>query len=203
MLDADTIADLEGEADLLLRTHGIDRDEPTDMQVLCERITGRRAAFVALATAACSAIVHGERRVFVRRGTPGPRARFLIGHELAHVVHDRAGYVGEDLERRCDALGAALAVPRRAYLRALSIADANIRKLAALLGTTESVAVLREGEVRGRPVAVVRRHGAIVRGDAFVWPVRLELQAAKRVRHVAVLRSAIRDEPDRVGLRAA
>lgn len=199
MLDADTIADIEGDASALLRAAGMDEDEPTDMRRLCVAMTGRAPEIASLRSEGAT----WDGRVFVRRGLAPARMRWLVGHELAEIHYERVGYRGADVERRCDALGAALAVPRRAYLRALGIVGASARALAKALGTTESIAILRDGETRGRPVSVVRAAGAIVRGEPFVWPVRLELQAARRARHPAVMRASIKDEPDRVGLRAA
>lgn len=194
--------DIEGEAGAIIRAAGLDDEEPTDMRALCIATTGSAPEFARLTTEASSAIINGRARVFVRRGTSPARARWLVGHELAEIHLAARGYSEPDIEHVCDAMGAALAVPRRAYLRARQIHGDAHREIAIALGTTESVALLREGEATGRPVSVIRAAGAIVRGEPFVWPVRLELRRAKRARHESIERSAIRDEGDRVGLRA-
>lgn len=196
MLDTDSIADIEGDADMMLRSAGLETDEAPDLRALCVSLTGEPPELARIRHESELASVNGSWRVFVRRGLLRGRARWLVGHELAELWHRRRGYQGGDIEARCDAMGAALAVPRAAYLRALREVGDDLRRLARALDTTESVIALRDGEARGRPVALLRPGGTIVRGIDYGWPRDLER------RHAALVRTKIKDEPGRVAVRA-
>lgn len=189
MLDNDAIADIEGDADALLRSAGLETDEAPDLRRLCVALTGSAPEEARIRHESELAPVNGTWRVFVRRGLLRGRARWLVGHELAELWHRRAGYQGGDVEARCDAMGAALAVPRGAYLRALRVVGDDLRKLARALDTTESVVALRDGEARGRPVALLRPGGTIVRGVEYGWPRDLE----RRQHHFGVDNIGSRD----------
>ena len=200
----DDLADIEGDADLLLRLYKIDDTEPLDVLRLCRRMTGH-APFMTRTgpEAKLSTEPNGTRRVCVRFGTYPPRATWLACHELAELHYDRIGYRGDDVERRCDALGAALACPRRALLAATKRYQHRVHLLAKALGTTQSLALLRIGEVDRRPVLLSRTAGLIVRGASFVWPANDELDRALKGRVRGVHPLMIRDEPARAGLMAA
>lgn len=136
-------------------------------------------------------------RVVVRRGVLPARARWLVGHELAELHFARVGYVGSDIEARCDALGAALALPRRALGSIMRQHAHRVHTIARLTRLTQSLVLLRIGEVSGRPVALLRAPAPTVRGAAFGWPRKL----SPIVPGTHPLR--ITDEPQRVGLMAS
>ncbi len=197
MLDLDTLADIEGDAALLLRLAKLDDDEPPATIALCRALTGRPPMTARIRQEACSARVGNEWRVVVRRGVLPARARWLVGHELAELHYARTGYRGRDIEARCDALGAALCLPRRALLGLVRHHAHRVHAIARLTRLTQSLVLLRIGEVTGRPVALLRAPAPTVRGDAFAWPVEpsLFVPGAHPLR--------ITDEPQRVGLMAS
>lgn len=200
MLDRDTLADVEGDAGAIWSLAGA---EPGDLSLASLSLTllGTRPRLLPLRAPAALVVIAGHQQVVVRRGTPAARARWLVGHELAHWYYQRLGYTGCDLEARCDAVGAALVAPRMCVLAARRAVGDRPRELAAKLRTTQSLALLRVGEVTGEPVAVVRPAGALVRGDDWGWP-ELSYARAKRSRWPGVRKVRL-DELPRVGLRVS
>lgn len=100
------------------------------------------------------------------------RANFLIGHELAEWWYLTRGRRFENLahkEAACDALGARLACPQPAFARAVRTIGHRVHTLARCFIVPQGLALLRVGEVTGRPVAFVRSP-PIVRGEDFAWP---------------------------------
>jgi hypothetical protein len=147
--------------------------------------------------------VKGKPQIAIRAGIRPARRRWVIGHELAHWWYEIKGYNAPDLERRCDALGAALLVPRKAYPRVVAKVGRSWKAIAAALDTTQSLVVLRCGECEGTPAALVQPHRVIVRG-AYPWPDEEAIRALAERRGGGRLRKiAIVDEPNRVALLAA
>ena len=203
MLSGDAICEVEGDAEALIRMAGGEPSDGLSPQQLCLGLLGTRPTYAPLLRSEAElARVAGEWRIFVRRGVPQARARWLVGHEIAEWWHLQRAYREDDLEARCDALGAALVAPRRVYLSARRHHGHDVRRLAGALRTTQSLVLLRGGECVGTPTAVVRQGGALVRGEDFGWP-ELTLAAARRLRAPGLQRVAIRDEPKRVGLVAS
>jgi len=198
MFDDDARADVEGDADLIYRLAHGDPDDVLSPRVLCEQLLDTRPRYAPIAQEATIARVGNEWRVYVARGTSPARARWLVGHELAEWWYQQRGYRGEDLEARCDALGAALVLPRRVLQAARRQHGDDVHAIARALRVTQSLALLRVGEVTGTPSAVIRQAGAIVRGEAYVWPVPLMLTAPDD--HPGIRKVEIDDEPTRKGL---
>lgn len=171
MLDEDALADIEGDADLLLRLARLDDEAPGDVVALCRHMTGHAPFLTRLGLEAQLARVGDGHRVCVRAGLPPDRARWLVGHELAELHYERTGYRGDDVEARADALGAALVVPRRAMRAAIRCHAHRVSVLSRALVAEPAAVLLRIGEVTGRSVALVRAPGVVVaRGEAFPWP---------------------------------
>ena len=204
MISSDGVAEVEGDAHAIFRLARFDPDDGATPQQLCVRLLGSPPEMAPLlGHEATLARVTGQWRIFVRAGTAAPRARWLVCHELAEWWYQRIGYCERDIEARCDVLGAALVAPRRVFLRLRRRHGDDVRPLARALRTTESLALLRCGECTGEPTAVVRSAGAIVRGDAVVWPAPLTLARAHRLRRGGLRKVRIADEPSRLGLRLA
>jgi hypothetical protein len=197
MLDEDTIADLDGDARLLRRTSGLDDAAVPSPIALALALTGHPPLLcTALRQEACLARIGNSWRVVVRRSVPAARKTWLVGHECAELHLKACGYAGEDIEARADALGAALVLPR-ATLCALTRAHGHrVHTIAKLTRLTQSLVLLRIGEVERRPVALMRRGIATVRGEPFGWPRKLSMAVAG----THPLR--ITDEPSRFGLMA-
>jgi len=200
MLDADAVADVEGDAVAVAKEAGYEDDERPDVRAICVRLLGAPPALVPMRLDATLATVNGEDRIFVRRGTEPARARWLALHELGEWHHKRIGYWGEDLEERCNLFASALTAPRRLYRSLTARLGLSNGRIARALATTQSVVFLRAGEVYGYPTLLVRAAGSIVRGDAFAWP-RLSLREAESLRHANVRRAPLVGESRRVGLR--
>jgi hypothetical protein len=206
MLDEDAIADIEGDADLLLRLAHIDDDEPVDVVALCRHrtMTGQVPFSTRAGPEAQISRVPGGHRVCLREGLLPGRARWLVAHELAELHYERVGYSGPDIEDRCNALGAALVAPRRLVRRLIRQHAHAVHALARALVATQSIALLRLGEVERRPVLLARDgRRPIVRGAAFNWPDGPGLAKALSRRTETTHPLPIRDEERRRGLMAA
>jgi len=197
MLDADAIADIEGDCGAIYDLADADPNAPPSLRTLVVRLLGSAPRMVPLVREAQLAHVHGKPRIFVRRGTMLTRARWLAGHELAEWWYQRIGYRGHDLEVRCDALGAAIVAPRPAFLRAWRTHGDEPVALAAAFGATQSLALLRLGECVRAPVVLLRPGGAIVRGEDYEWPAEPVLRRATRLGAPGLRTVRITDEPRR------
>lgn len=198
MVGLDEVADVEGEVLACWAAHGMG---PGQCLVdLCEAMTGAPPVFEARPTEGC----WDGRRVRLSVDLSPRRARHVLGHELGHAWLERAGaFVPPNIEERCDVFGAALNMPRddvRLWVRRNGHAYA---RLAEHFGVTHSVALLRLGEVTGRPVLLLRERPPIARGAEFAWPTRDAIGAALRAGRGLVHVAPVRDEPARVGLMAS
>lgn len=200
MLDTDALADVDGDCGAIYSMARAELDAPPSIATLVRRLLGVSPRLVSMKTEASLAMVEGQPRIFVRRGTRPTRARWLAGHELAEWWYARVGYRGEDIEERCDALGAALVIPRPAFVRAWRTYGDDPAEIATALDTTQSLALLRLGECIGTPVVLLRPGGPIVRGSEFVWPCEAELRRAAKIGRPGLRKVQMTDEPPRVGL---
>lgn len=115
-------------------------------------------------------VLSGRRQIVVHRFATPERQRWLAGHEIAHWWYEQRGFIEESLELRCDVFGAILVAPTAAFRRAVREQGHRVHQLAREFATTQTVALLRLGEVVGRPVAYIRPRTALVRGDDYAWP---------------------------------
>jgi hypothetical protein len=110
-------------------------------------------------------------QVWLRRHISATRKRWGTGHEIGEWGLERDDYRGADREAYCEAISAALCMPRkpfRAYCRtAIGDDGPDFAEIAEHFGVTETAAALRFGEVTGQPVAVVTWHDVRQRGEAF------------------------------------
>ncbi len=199
-LDPHTLNEIESYVAPIYRLADSDPSDALAPATLSLKLLGTRPKMVPLVSQGTIALVKGQWRIYIRSGTPWPRARWIAGHELAHWWFKRIGYTGPDLEARCDAPGAALIVPRPVLVQVHSKPGDDVRAIADELKTTQSLALLRVSEVTGRPGAVLRRAGPIVRGEPCG---HLPLEYGKRVLHPSVKRVPITDEEQRTGVVAA
>lgn len=202
-LDRDSLADVDGDAVCVFKMAGVDPSDPPSIYKLISILLGAPPTFARIRDAGCLARVGDGWRVFIRAKTPAPRARHVAAHELAHFYYDRCGYFGDDIEARCDALGASLIAPRIPFQRAVAEYGCRVHALAEAFGVTQSVALLRVGEVASRPVVLLRSDAPpIVRGDEFSWPDAPRLRQAIRLPPPGVHPLRIVDESRRWGLMA-
>jgi hypothetical protein len=194
MLGPDDIAEIEGEAEAFRVAYG-GSDCPVE---LCEMATGAPPIFERRDT---EGHYDGD-LVRLRVGLGRRRARGVLGHELGHVWFARTHRVGVDIEERCDAFSAALLMGRDDVRRAIREVGHSYMRLAERFDVTQSTALLRIGEVTGRPVCLLRWEGPIFRGADFAWPSLATLVRALRERRSEIHPVKITDEPDRIGLMA-
>jgi hypothetical protein len=203
MLDEGTLADVEGDALAMFGLAGLDPGDAVSFGELCYGITRRWPRSVALdGEARLEPIGDDGFEVLTNRAISPERQRLKGAHELGHWWYRRIGYRGFDLEARCDALGAALIAPREAFRAAMRWAGHRVHELALRFNTTQSLALLRVGEVSGRPVMLLRPSGPLARGDLFEWPKTSTLVRALNEGRSAVHPLRINDEPHRWGLMA-
>lgn len=198
-------ADIEGDAIAIYREAGEEPDRPVSIVRIVRKLLHTDVVRATMISTHESDIcmMHGEHVIGVRRGIAAPRARWLIAHELGHWWHDRIGYRGEDIEARCDALGAALIAPRPAWQHVRRAVGCGIKDLAGALATTQSLVLLRRGECEGEPVALVQPRRVLVRGADWGWPDPDTMRRVAKVGAPGVRRVRITDEWKRSGLMAA
>lgn len=198
-------ADIEGDAIALYRLAGLEPDEPVAISRLVRALLGTPIQVASFVRGQAHLSWYLDQWwIYVHAGIALPRLRFDIGHELAHWWYRRCCYSGEDIELRCDALGAAIVAPMPLY-SAIRKRTSRIVQIAHAIGVTQSLALLREGEVLGTPVALVQDRRVLVRGEEWGWPAELELRRLASVRSAVpgLRKVVIRDEARRVGLRSA
>lgn len=202
LMGPDELAAIEGDVDLVRRLSMVDDTGPIDVLALCKGMKVPPPRIAPMRQESCAARVKSQWRVYLRPGLLPARARWLACHELGEIYYQRLGHSQEDIEARCDLFGAALLAPWRA-VRALLREGATTNRLAKALGITESTALLRVGEVSGRPVALVRSPASIVRGDAFEWPAESNMLRTALAPPPELQAVRVADEPARFGLMAA
>ena len=198
----DIEADIEGTAEALYRAAGLDTGEAADPVDLAERLLGTGAVQLvharALPGTASLARVKSSWRIYVRSRASESLQAFAILHELGHYA------LGLDApDARCDAVAAALLLPRRAFQRAAVERGADWSALAAHFRCTESAVALRWGEVLGTPLALVAPLKVRVRGEPYGWPESEQgLRSLARTDRPGLARARLRDDARRVVVKA-
>jgi len=142
--------------------------------------------------------VRGKWRLYLRSGLTRRRLAHVVGHELGHWVCQREGV--EDTEDLCDAIGAAIVAPRRAYLNVVARRGACLRNLAWYFATSETLVALRYAETTGIPLALITPRDVRLRGK-YDWPPENELRALAQSGGGDGLRAVrLRDDPRRIAL---
>jgi hypothetical protein len=195
------IADLEGEAQALYRAGGFSMAAPAPSVGLARRLLGDEAVRVAPAQLLLDgngALVRvgSDWRIYIRGSAPPRAKRFALLHELAHWALG-----AEATEVECDALAAALLVPRQAFLLALGGLGERLPRLAQHFNTTESCIALRHGEATDAPMVLVTPYTVRARGAEWSWPTETKLRAWARRPGPGLRKARLRDEPERVVLR--
>ncbi len=166
-------ADVEGDADAIFQLAGLDPDTSPTPAELCEAITGRAPEAICMRFEARHAMVRGVHRIFVNRSASPTRAKWLVGHELGEWYLRKTRYAGSDVELRANAIGSALCCARRPFKRLCNQYGHRVHRLAKAFGVQQGVALLRIGEVTGRPVVYICRH-PVARGASWEWPATAE-----------------------------
>lgn len=193
MLGPDDVSDCEGVAAELMARAGVDPDAPPSTWGLAEElglvVMRRYAAKNPEGLDSHLYWPHGRGapgEIAIRRRMTAEREAHAIGHELAHFA--RNTLCGHDPfeEARCDAIGAHLACSRVAFSRAVRTLGHQVTLLAERFHVEPELALLRVGEVTGRPVLLIRDGGNnIARGEPFEWgprPLKLPRDIAHPIR---------------------
>jgi hypothetical protein len=164
--------DLEGLALALYAELGVDPEQPVTTFRLARAWLGTTVERRHLvATPAAMQRFGGKTTIVVRPSATLEYAHFFVGHELGHLLLEREGYAGEDVEACADYLGAALMLPRAAVVATYKAEGFAPRALAETVVCTQTAAALRLGEVVRLPLAAVSPQLVRVRGpEVFVWP---------------------------------
>lgn len=187
----------EGEAEALYKAAG--HPDPGDTFTLAERLLGAGCLVVAHAASlpGRGVLLRRDQQwvIKLRARLTEAEQRFVVGHELSHwALGDNAS------EDDCDALAAALVVPRNIFQRAMRTCGTSLQELAHDLEITQSLAALRIGEVTGEPVALVTPQRVRARGAEWCWPDRERLWRMARAPVDSVRVQTLTDEPRRVAI---
>jgi hypothetical protein len=168
------VGDLEGSAEAIRQLAGV-QDDLVSTPKIARRWLGPGSVELVpryrMRTPARLARVGDEWRIFVREGLSPQEANFAVGHELGEHWLKREGYDGEDLEQAANYIGAALVAPRPTFVTAVRELGEDWTALSQRFVSTESLVVLRWGEIRCEPLALVSPALVRVRGpESFVWP---------------------------------
>lgn len=196
--------DLEQLALDVYGRHSLDPEEPETSTKLARLELGPHAVTrgeLRRGAAGATATVNGSPVIVVARRLSPEWANFVTGHELAHLLLDRAGLPSD--EESADYLGAALMAPRAAVLRLYRHHGLDVARLADEVVGTQTWAALRLGEALGQPMAAVSPLRVRVRGpESWEWGGEAQVRALARGRRQlrGVVKVRISDERGRAAL---
>ena len=177
-LDRFAITEIEGHARAMLTLAKLPLDRAPSMDVLSLRLIKARPRLVMMPREGDIYPVAGRWVLRVHKLAPKDRARWIVGHELAEWwLRDHRFNCHSEREAWCDALGAALVAPLEVFEAATRAIGHRVHRLAEAFHVPQALALLRVGEVSGRPVALLRPK-PVVRGASFAWPDREGLAGA-------------------------
>lgn len=182
-------AEAEGVARWLYDRAGADLDDPPDPLDLADAlgVNVEYARGDTIGQDGTLSRIDGRWTVQLSRSAPVERARFALGHELGEWACRRR--IEPEIEALCDAISAAVLLPRPALLAALRHFGDDLPALARAFRVTETCAALRVGEVTGRPMLLVSPGLVRARGEAYGWPTDSEVRRQMRSGELPGLRS--------------
>jgi len=182
----------------------LDPSEPVSTFKLATRWLGPDTVIrpvTPMTSPAMTFVLHGERRIAIKRQVDARYAGFYVGHELGHILLDEIGYRENDVEQSADRIGAALVCPRPATVALYKCFGRDFEAIADELGCTETLVALRLAEVRGLTRAVVTPRRVYVRSDeSFVWGSEADVRvlAKEKPQRPGISRAKLRDDPRRI-----
>ncbi len=196
--------DIESEAEAILVDEGFPLDEPPDVEKLAWCALGAQNVVEARGLPVPGRFLPDSGRLELRPGLTRKARRWLLAHELSERHLLRRSYAPDEIEQLADAVAAALIAPKQAVRTALRSFGRHLPNLALVLGTTQSIAALRLGEVTGSPLALVTPRHVHVRGEEFGWPSERAVRAlASGAVPEELVRLEVTDAARRCVLRAA
>jgi hypothetical protein len=184
--------------------NGYDPAEPVDPFTLTSAFLGpgtiiRTTGLVS--GPAATFVVNGKRKIALRHGLRIEDAAFYCAHELGHIVFDELGYHEDDLEAQCDLFAAALLAPRPAVVQLHRAFGFDLPSIADHIGSTETWAALRIGEVLRLPLAVVATKVRVRGPEEWVWPDEPTLRQWARRPPPGIAKVRLTDDPRRAVIR--
>lgn len=148
-------ADVEGVARWVYERAGADMDDPPDPVDLAGAldIDVEYARDAMIGGDGTLSRVNGRWTIRLARSAPMTRARFALGHEIAEWACREQQET--TIEALCNAISAAVLLPRPALLAALRHFGDNLPALARAFRVTETCAALRIGEATGQPMLLL------------------------------------------------
>lgn len=195
--------DVEAEALEILRSNQVDPDRPPWMKLLACCVLRRAANVREVPGLKPKARWCEDQDVIEIRPGQSPRSQaYFIGHELGERHLALRGYSEEDREEVATSLGVALLLPRPALRRVVREHGRNLIILSRELDISQSIVLLRIGEVFGVALALVTPRRIRVRGEeGTIWPSEQEIRRYASGRAAGPFdREVITDAPNRVGL---
>jgi hypothetical protein len=204
---------IEGEAEYVLRSAGLDDFVRVPVRPAVEAVLGRGALrFVSkreLRGVAELGSDGGRTVIRVAHGLPIAAGRFAAAHELGHAVLDHNARRDEQIEAEADRFVAALLMPWRAlhYLRA-ELGD-DLEALAGTFLVTQTAVALRLGEVGEVAASIVVAPGCVrARSlEEIVLPTEEDLRWLARASDdelervgPGIKKATLTDDPRRVAL---
>lgn len=194
------LADVHGTAAAILRAAGYDEDDVPGSIAIARALLGTDC-IVRGAGAAAAVSLAGRPRIRLPRRRSPVEINFLVAHELAEHWLRREAYQSEHIEDVANAIAASLVAPRCAFARAVREHGHDYPMLAALFCATESLVVLRIGEVTGEPIALVAPHRVRTRGQlSFQWGSEQDVRELARSQRPGLRKTRLRDDPRRVAV---
>lgn len=197
------VAALEGLAIATYERAGIDPAKPVSPLRVARKLLGDDAIVrppSMLGPPAALIAIDGERRIAVKRSVPIEYARFFVGHELGHLVLEREGYVGDDVEVCCDYFAAALIAPRPAVFGLQRAFGFDLPEIARAAGSTQTWAALRCAEVLRLPLAVIAATVRVRGPEEWIWPEEETLRRWARRPPSGLAKTTLTDDRRRVVL---
>lgn len=187
--------------------NGCDPAEPVDPFTLTRKFLGPGTIIRApgmVSGPAATFVIDGKRKIAIKRGVPIDQAAFFCAHELGHIVYDEMGYRGEDIEDQCDLFAGALLAPRPAMIRLYRAFGFDVEAIADEVGSTQTWAALRIGEVFHVPLVVVAPRIRARGPESWVWPDAGTLRrwAQRLPVGMGLAKTRLKDDPRRTMIRA-
>ncbi len=169
MLGPDDLIEAESIARHIIELADGDETRPLSVKTIAQRLTQRPIRRAPIRQEGSIARIDDRYELFLRHRLRPKREPWIIGHELGHWWWMSRDEHPENEEAWCDAIGAYLVAPRAAFANLRRRLGDRVHALAEHFRCEQALALLRIGEVTGRPVLLFRGPTALARGDAFEW----------------------------------
>lgn len=146
----------------------------------------------------------GEPVIHLRRDLTARQVNHAVAHELGEWLLHLWCYRGPDAEELSGRIGAALCVPREAFVAAYRRVGERLPELSLAFTVSQSLMALRIAECTGHPTALITPRRVRTRGRSWPWPSTEDAVRSLigRADSIGLTRHPIRDARNRIFLRA-